>query len=58
MRVSRLFGLTLKELPSEAQVASHRLLIRAGYIQQLSAGIFGYLPLARRVMNKIEEHSS
>ena len=54
MRVSRLFSLTLKELPSEAQVASHRLLIRAGYIQQLAAGIFGYLPLARRVMNKIE----
>jgi len=54
VRVSRLFSLTLKEFPSEAQAASHRLLIRAGYIQQLASGIFGYLPLARRVMNKIE----
>ncbi|MBN2049918.1 MAG: proline--tRNA ligase [Spirochaetales bacterium] len=54
MRVSRLFSHTLKELPSEAQVESHRLLIRGGFIQQLAAGLFGYLPLARRVMNKIE----
>ena len=54
MRMSRLFSQTLREAPSEAEVTSHRLLLRAGFIRQLAAGIFSYLPLARRSMTKIE----
>lgn len=54
MRMSRLFGQTLREAPSEAEAASHQLLLRAGFIRQVAAGIFSYLPLARRAMNKIE----
>ncbi|MEO8288578.1 MAG: proline--tRNA ligase [Chloroflexota bacterium] len=52
--MSRLFSQTLREVPSEAEVVSHRLLLRAGFIRQLAAGIFSYLPLARRSMTKIE----
>jgi prolyl-tRNA synthetase len=55
MRMSQLFSTTLREPPSEAEIASHQLLLRAGYIRQLGAGIFSYLPLARRVMTRIEE---
>ena len=54
MRLSRLFGKTLRDDPSDADTASHRLLIRAGFINQLSAGIYSYLPLAVRSLRKIE----
>lgn len=54
MRMSHLFSRTLREVPSEAELASHQLLLRAGFIRQLAAGIFSYLPLARRALNKIE----
>src|SRR3990172_6758519 len=54
MRMSKLFSQTLREAPSDAEVTSHQLLVRAGFIVQLGAGIFSYLPLARRAMNKIE----
>ena len=54
MRISQLFGQTLRELPAEAEAESHQLLLRAGFIRQLAAGVFSYLPLARRSMNKIE----
>ena len=54
MRMSRLFSQTLREAPGDAEVASHRLLLRAGYIRQLASGIFSYLPLARRALDKIE----
>ena len=54
MRMSQLFGQTLREAPSEAEIASHELLLRAGFIRQLAAGIFSYLPLARRSLIKIE----
>jgi len=54
MRMSQLFGQTLRQPPSDAQIASHQLLVRAGYIRQLGAGIFSYLHLARRSMTKIE----
>jgi len=46
MRMSMLFGQTLREAPSDVEVASHGLLLRAGFIRQLAAGIFSYLPLA------------
>src|SRR5215813_381831 len=50
---SKLFIPTLREDPAEAEVASHRLLLRGGYIRQLSAGIYSYLGLAQRSLNKI-----
>lgn len=53
MRWSQLFIPTLREPPAEAEVTSHRLLLRSGYIRQLGAGIYSYLPLAQRVMLKI-----
>jgi prolyl-tRNA synthetase len=52
--MSRLFSQTLREAPAEAQVTSHELLLRAGFIRQLAAGVFSYLPLARRSLDKIE----
>ncbi|MCZ7553103.1 MAG: proline--tRNA ligase [Anaerolineae bacterium UTCFX2] len=52
--MSNLFGQTLRDIPSEAEVTSHQLLLRAGFIRQLAAGIFSYLPLARRSLAKIE----
>ncbi|MFC1967452.1 proline--tRNA ligase [Chloroflexota bacterium] len=55
MRISRLFGKTLREVPSEADTASHRLMLRAGMINQLAAGVYSYLPLAWRVLCKIED---
>jgi prolyl-tRNA synthetase len=53
VRTSRLLGLTLREAPSDADIASHQLLVRAGYVRQLAAGIFSYLPLAQRSLRKI-----
>ncbi|OLN83255.1 proline--tRNA ligase [Streptococcus sp. 'caviae'] len=46
---------TLREMPSDAQVISHALMVRAGYVRQVSAGIYSYLPLANRVIEKIKE---
>ena len=54
MRFSQIFGHTLKEAPSDTQAVSHQYLVRGGYIHQVAAGLFSYLPLARRVLNKIE----
>ena len=53
MRMSRGFTPTLKEVPADATVASHQLLVRAGFIRQLSAGIYSILPLAQRSLLKI-----
>ncbi len=53
MRMSKLFSATRREVPSESEVASHQLLLRAGFIRQLGAGIFTSLPLARRSLDKI-----
>src|SRR5215203_613796 len=55
VRMSMLFGRTLREAPSGVEVASHGLLLRAGFIRQLAAGIFSYLPLAKRSIGKIED---
>ena len=54
MRMSKQFGQTLREAPSDSEVVSHQLLVRAGFIRQLAAGIFSYLPLGRKTLNKIE----
>jgi len=55
MRLSRLFGKTMRQAPAEADTDSHRLLLRAGLIQQLAAGVYSYLPLGWRVLRKIEQ---
>jgi len=52
-RWSKLFVPTLREAPADAEVASHKFLLRAGYIRQLGAGIYSYLPLGQRALNKI-----
>jgi prolyl-tRNA synthetase len=52
-RWSKLFIPTLREAPTDAEVASHKFLLRAGYIRQLGAGIYNYLPLGQRSLNKI-----
>lgn len=54
MRVSRFFMPLLKENPSEAQITSHRLMLRAGMVRQLSAGIYNWLPLGLKVLRNIE----
>jgi prolyl-tRNA synthetase len=54
MRLSRFFLPLLKETPSEAQIASHRLMLRAGMIRQEAAGIYAWLPLGLRVLKKVE----
>ncbi len=54
MRIGQMFYQTLKEVPKEAQIPSHQLMFRAGMIQQLSSGIYNYLPLALKSIRKIE----
>jgi prolyl-tRNA synthetase len=54
MRMSQLFSQTKREIPADAETISHQLLLRAGFIRQLGAGIFSYLPLAKRSLSKIE----
>lgn len=54
MRLSQLFGKTLRQNPAEAETPSHRLLMRAGMVQQISAGVYAYLPLGLAVLKKIE----
>ena len=54
MRVSKLFGKTLREVPAEAEMVSHQLLLKAGMIHQEAAGVYSHLPLAWRVLKKIE----
>ena len=55
MRLSKFFGQTLREAPSESDSASSQMLVRAGYIRQLAAGLYSYLPLAHRSLRKIEQ---
>jgi prolyl-tRNA synthetase len=52
--MSKLFSQTLREAPADAEMVSHKLLVRAGYIRQLAAGIYTAMPLAKRSLNKIE----
>ncbi|MBI4299442.1 MAG: proline--tRNA ligase [Chloroflexi bacterium] len=55
MRVSQLFGKTLRDEPAEAETVSHRLMLKAGLIHQVAAGVYSYLPLAWRSLRKIEQ---
>ncbi len=54
MKQSQIFIPTLRETPSDAEVLSHQMMLRAGYIRQVSSGVYSYLPLAYRVIQKIE----
>ena len=54
MRVSQFFISTLKEAPSEAELPSHKLMLRAGYIKKLSSGLYTWMPLGLRVLRKVE----
>ncbi|MDD2252431.1 MAG: proline--tRNA ligase, partial [Dehalococcoidales bacterium] len=54
MRFSKLIGKTQKEIPSDADTISHQLMVRAGMIRQVSAGVYSYLPLAHRALKKVE----
>ena len=54
MKMSKLFVQTLREFPADAEVISHKLLVRAGYIRKLSSGIYNFLPLMWRVLKKVE----
>jgi prolyl-tRNA synthetase len=54
MRISRLFGKTLREVPADADTISHQYLVRAGMVSQLTSGVYSVLPLGRRVLTKIE----
>ena len=55
MRMSKLLAPTLRENPAEAEVVSHQLLVRAGYIRRLANGVYNYLPLMWRVLRKVEQ---
>ncbi len=54
MRFSQLYAPTVKEAPADAEVVSHALLYRAGFIRKAAAGVYTYLPLAKRTLSKIE----
>ncbi len=54
MRMSKLFLSTLREVPAEAETISHQLMLRAGIIRKLAAGVYSYLPLGHRVLKKVE----
>ena len=55
MRMSGMFGKTLRNAPAEAEAANHQLMLRAALVQQLAAGIYSYLPIGQRVMRNIEQ---
>ncbi len=55
MRMSRLLVRTLREAPADAEVASHQLLVRAGYIRRLASGVYTFLPLGQRVLARVEQ---
>lgn len=57
MRFSKFFIPTLKEAPAEAEIISHKLMLRAGMIRRLASGIYSYLPLGLMALRKVENLS-
>lgn len=55
MRLSEQYVPTLKEDPADAEIASHRLLVRAGMIRKVASGVYAFLPLGMKVLSKIEQ---
>ena len=58
MKASQFFVSTLKEAPADAEVVSHKLMMRAGFIKRLGAGIYSYMPMGLRVIRKVEAMTS
>lgn len=54
MKMSKLFVQTMREFPSDAEVVSHKMLARAGYIKKLTSGVYNYMPLMWRVLKKLK----
>ena len=54
MRYSKYFAPTHKEIPAEAEIISHQLMLRAGLIRRLTSGIYNYLPIGLKVLRKVE----
>ena len=54
MKMSKMFVQTMREFPSDAEVVSHKMLVRAGYLKKLTSGVYNYLPLMWRVLKKVE----
>jgi len=54
MKQSLLFVPTLRDMPKEAEVVSHKILLRGGYVKQSTAGVYSYLPLGYKIIKKIE----
>ena len=54
MRMSQLYAPTLREVPAEAEIVSHQLMLRAGLLRRSAAGIYTYLPLGLRVIRKVK----
>ena len=55
MRMSELFLRTLRDDPADAELDSHRLLVRGGYIRRVASGVYSWLPLGNRVLRKVEQ---
>ncbi len=55
MRTSRFFISTLKEAPSDAEIVSHQLMLRAGLIKRLAGGIYTWMPVGLRILRKVEK---
>lgn len=55
MRQSNLLIPTLREVPKEAEIKSHQLLLKAGYIRKLATGVYNFLPLGKKVLRKVEK---
>ena len=55
IKMSEIYVPTLKEVPSEAEIASHKLMLKAGFIRKTASGVYTFLPLAKRVIEKIED---
>jgi prolyl-tRNA synthetase len=55
MRLSKMLLSTLREIPSEAEIDSHKLMLRAGLMRKLASGVYTFLPLGLRVLKKIEQ---
>jgi prolyl-tRNA synthetase len=55
MRLSQMLFVTLREDPAEAEIPSHKLLLRAGYIRRIASGVYAYLPLMKRVLDKVSQ---
>ena len=57
MKMSNMLVSTLREVPAEAEIDSHKLMLRAGMIRKMAAGVYNYMPIGLKVLKNIEEYS-